>query len=257
MSRILATSLAGWRRFYGANPLHLLALLAGAALVAYTVGLVATESMATRMLIWFVGALVAHDLVLFPLYALADRSLLVGRWARRRLTGRHEPRVPVINHLRVPALGSGLLLLVFLPVIIGQGESAYVAATGMNTDPYFQRWLWLSGGMFAISAVIYAGRLVVAAAVHLRDARRASAKTATAPARNTTGRAAAGATGPVPKDDVTARVNEPTAQGRDRSSDKRSGAVDSTTRSTAPDPEQATADTKHGNVDPPAEDNRP
>ncbi len=164
MSRILGTMFSGWRRFYGANPSHLLALLAGAVLAGYAVSFVATESMATWMLIWFVGALVAHDLILFPIYAMADRSLLVGRWVRQRVTRGHEPRVPAINHLRVPALGSGLLLLVFLPVITGQGESAYVTATGMNTDPYLQRWLWIAGAMFAISAVIYAIRLVAVAA---------------------------------------------------------------------------------------------
>ncbi|WP_222850156.1 hypothetical protein [Allosaccharopolyspora coralli] len=254
MARLLSTTLSGWRRFYGANPLHLLVVLAGAALAGYAVSFVSTESMATRMLIWFVGALVVHDLLLFPLYALADRSLLVGRWARRRLTRRHEPRVPAINHLRVPALGSGLLLLVFLPVITGQGESAYVTATGMTTEPYLQRWVWISVVLFAVSAVLYVVRLAVAVAVGVRDSRRA-ARAAAARGREAKSKAGVGATGSTKA--VAARDDERGVQGRKPSASAEQAAADSgTARRVDPAPEQATVDHGNENLPPHKEDDR-
>ncbi|MGV7699696.1 hypothetical protein PJM27_29310, partial [Mycobacterium kansasii] len=77
------------------------------------------------IVVWFAGAVVAHDLVLFPVYAGLDRLL-------SRRAPRPGPDVPVLNHLRVPALGAGLTLLVFLPGIIRQGGATYRAATGQT-----------------------------------------------------------------------------------------------------------------------------
>ena len=68
--------------------------------------------------------------------------------------------MPVLNYIRVPALGAGLTLLVFLPGIIKQGAPTFRAATGMTQDLFLGRWLLLTAAMFAISAVIYAIRLV-------------------------------------------------------------------------------------------------
>ncbi|PZS19620.1 MAG: hypothetical protein DLM60_09890, partial [Pseudonocardiales bacterium] len=64
-------------------------------------------------MLWFLGAVIAHDLVLFPLYALADRSLSTGLRSLRPGSppGRTPPRVAALNYLRVPILGTGLLLL--------------------------------------------------------------------------------------------------------------------------------------------------
>lgn len=67
--------LASIRRHYGANPLHLLVLLGCFALTGYAATRVAAGPTLPRILLWFAAALVAHDLILFPLYALADRSL--------------------------------------------------------------------------------------------------------------------------------------------------------------------------------------
>jgi hypothetical protein len=101
------------------------------------------------VLIWFVGAALAHDLVLFPLYAAADRVLtgVAGRLPRGR--------VPLVNHIRVPALGAGLTLLMFLPGIIRQGGGTHLAATGLDQQPYLGRWLGLVAALFLISAVSY------------------------------------------------------------------------------------------------------
>jgi hypothetical protein len=154
------------RRAYGAGPLHLLALLASFALAGYVVTYLVNEPLFVRMLIWFVGAVIGHDLVLFPLYALADRSLTAGlhrSWPRPDAA----PAVSPLNYIRVPALGAGLLFLIFFPGILRQGQPTYLAATGQNQQPYLARWLLLTAAMFAISAVCYA--------VRLRNARRPAA----------------------------------------------------------------------------------
>src|SRR5262249_27530030 len=115
-------------RGYGANPLHLLALLASFAVAAYAVSHLAHESTFVRILIWFLAAVIGHDLILFPLYALADRSF---SGALRALWRRGTPAaVSPLNYIRVPLLGTGLLFLVYLPGIIRQGQSTYHAATG-------------------------------------------------------------------------------------------------------------------------------
>lgn len=150
------------RKYYGAHPAHLLAMLSGFALVGYTLVTFTPSELWNQgtwwqsIGVWFVAAVVAHDFVLFPLYALADRALAVRRRAIRR------PEVPVRNYIRVPALGAGLTLLIFLPGIIEQGAPAYQAATGQTQQPFLGRWLLLTAVMFGISAVGYATRRAVA-----------------------------------------------------------------------------------------------
>ena len=71
-----ARSVLGWvRRWYGASPLHLLALLAGFGLAGYAVHAVQAAGQWTGFAEWFAVAIIAHDLLLFPLYSLADLSL--------------------------------------------------------------------------------------------------------------------------------------------------------------------------------------
>lgn len=147
----------GFRKLYGSHPFHLLTLIAGFALFAYaiaTIGPVALWNPGTwwqSIAVWFAVAIIAHDLVLFPLYALIDRMLLHTR--------RIPTPVPVLNYVRVPALASGLSLLIFLPGIIEQGAPTYLAATGQTQQPFLGRWLLLTAAMFATSAVIYGMRL--------------------------------------------------------------------------------------------------
>ncbi len=67
---------ASWvRRWYGASPLHLLALLAAFALAGYAVRAVIMAGQWTGFAVWFAVAIIGHDLLLFPLYSLADLSL--------------------------------------------------------------------------------------------------------------------------------------------------------------------------------------
>lgn len=148
-----------FRRGYGASPLHLLALLASFALAGYAVTRVlADDGPLLAIGIWFVGAAVGHDAVLYPLYAITDLA------AHNRLLGRHRPPpdlagVPWINHLRVPVGLSALLLLVWFPLILGGRDEAFAAATGLHTDVYLGRWLGITGALFLGSAVVYAVRI--------------------------------------------------------------------------------------------------
>ena len=58
-------------RWYGSGPLHLLVLICSFALAAYA--LVRLFSLRPlEVAIWFVGAAILHDLILLPLYSLAD-----------------------------------------------------------------------------------------------------------------------------------------------------------------------------------------
>jgi hypothetical protein len=149
-----------FRRIYGSHPLHLLTLTAGFALFGYVLATIKPQALWNpnvwwqSIAVWFAAAIIAHDLVLFPIYSLADRLLVA--------TGGGRPsasRVPVLNYVRVPALGAGLSLLVFLPGIIEQGAPTFKAATGLTQDVFLGRWLLLTAAMFAVSAVIYAIRL--------------------------------------------------------------------------------------------------
>lgn len=140
----------GW---YGANPLHLLALLVSFALTGYAADRL-LDAEPKSVAIWFVGSIIAHDLILFPLYALADWS------AARVLTRRSvdTPPGPWINHLRFPLVISGVLLLVWWPTIV-RDPVAFETASGRTGDPYLERWLAITGALFAASAVTYAIRV--------------------------------------------------------------------------------------------------
>lgn len=146
----MADSRDRFRARYGARLWHLLILVGAFALAGWVTLRLAREATAVRMLVWFVGAVIAHDLVLFPVYASIDRGL-------RRAT-RNAPSP--LNHIRVPALASGLLFLVYLPGILQQGRPTFMAATGQDQQPYLWRWLAISGALFVISGLWYAARLI-------------------------------------------------------------------------------------------------
>ncbi|TDK98197.1 hypothetical protein EUA02_02330 [Mycobacterium paragordonae] len=162
--RLRPTSFA---KYYGAHPLHLLTMVAGFALLGYV--LIALRPAALwnpdkwwqSVAVWFAAAVVGHDLVLFPLYALADAVL--GRLpGNQSESPPRSPKIPVRNYIRFPALGAGLTLLVFLPGIIEQGADTYHAATGLTQQPFLGRWLLVVAVLFAGSALTYAARLILA-----------------------------------------------------------------------------------------------
>jgi hypothetical protein len=144
-----------FRHEYGSGPLHAAALAATLSLSAWALyealGGVGPWSFAA----WFVAGIFAHDLVLLPLYSLLGAVAYRGL----RVASGQPARVAALNHLRVPALLSALLLLVWLALILGLSESRYRADTGLSTDVYLPRWLALSGAMFLISAVAFAVRV--------------------------------------------------------------------------------------------------
>jgi hypothetical protein len=152
-----------WRYLYGENPLHLLAMVGCFALVGYVVSFVFPGPSALALGVWFAGAVLGHDLVLYPLYALADQPLTITRWARRKALPRHPPLVPAINHVRVPVLGSAVLGLIYLPTITRHGEDAFRFTSGLDMAGIYQHWLLITAVLFLGSAVVYALRLGVAA----------------------------------------------------------------------------------------------
>jgi len=155
LDRLPGRVMVPFHRRYGARPGHLALLLACFALAGYAASFLLGDPTLLTVLVWFVGAAVGHDLVLFPLYAGADRLLTT---ALARLP---RPRVPLVNHVRIPALGAGLTLLLFLPGIIRQGAATHLAATGLDQQPYLGRWLWLVAALFAASALVYGARLLL------------------------------------------------------------------------------------------------
>ena len=140
-------------RWYGANPLHLLALAGCFAIAGYAADrLVPSNPMGVG--IWFIGAVIGHDLVLMPLYSLADWSAAaVFRHRAARL-----PDVPWINYLRVPAVLSGLLFLLWFPLIL-RLHTHYQASTTLSPDPFLWHWLGVTGALFLLSAVAFALRV--------------------------------------------------------------------------------------------------
>ncbi|MER7441365.1 hypothetical protein [Micromonospora avicenniae] len=157
-------ALARMRATYGAGPRHLLVLLLCFVVTGWVALRVAGEATAGRMLLWFIGAVVLHDLLLFPVYALVDRVLraAVGVPARPAAPDprpSHARRVPVrlalVNHVRLPTLGAGLLFLVYLPGVLGWGADTYRAATARERIPFLGRWLAVTGILFLISAVVF------------------------------------------------------------------------------------------------------
>ena len=150
--------LRGWRRFYGDDPLHLLAVVASLALAGYVVSRVADDPDVWWLLVWFLGAVIGHDLVLYPLYALADRPLARSRRRRGVVRERRPEAVSAVNHLRLPAMGAAVVGLVFLPSILGRGTQAFLVTAGGTGDDHLSRWLLVTGVLFLASAVVYAVR---------------------------------------------------------------------------------------------------
>ena len=143
--------MAALRRLYGAHPGHLLGVLAVLALSGAAFVHFVDAGPLHRLALWLGGAIVAHDLVLYPLYTVADRA------ARAAGGSRLDPRT--LNHVRIPTLLSALSLAMFFPLILGTSPG-YERITGVGTEVYLGRWLWLSGALFAASALLYVIRRV-------------------------------------------------------------------------------------------------
>ncbi|MGP4051968.1 hypothetical protein [Streptomyces sp. 2A115] len=138
------------RRLVVGSPLQLLLLACSFALAGYAgVQLLADDWFGVAL--WFVGAAVLHDLVLLPLYGAVDQAVVraLGAAGHRRWT----------MYVRVPAALSGLLLLVWFPLISGRVAGYYESATGLPGDVFLGRWLLVTAVLFGGSAVLFVLRL--------------------------------------------------------------------------------------------------
>lgn len=142
-------------RAYGSGGRHLAAVVIALGSAAYGWARIAQGGPVLGVLIWFVGAIAAHDLILFPFYRLIYEAARRAERVRAR-----RSRGPILAHLAIPAGASGLLLLIWLPLIAHPGKSAatYQAITGVSSAPFTTRWALISAGLFAVSALIYIAR---------------------------------------------------------------------------------------------------
>jgi hypothetical protein len=142
------------RSWYGAGPLHFAAMAACFAVAGYVLPRIIGARNPGQIALWFIGALVLHDFVLFPAYAALDR---LGGWLATR--SRSVP-VPWINHVRAPLVLSGLVLLVWAPLVLRLRPEPYESASGLSPSPYLGRWLVVTALLWGGSAVVYGARVV-------------------------------------------------------------------------------------------------
>jgi hypothetical protein len=147
----------GFRRHYGASPLHLLAHLVGFAIVAFALDRIFSGGDVKELLLWYLGFVLAHDLVFVPAYTGVDRLF---RATTARLPLPTRAGLPVINHVRAPVLISALLLIIYFPLISGRANGWYVELTGHNLTHYLRNWLLITAVLFLGSGLIYAARVV-------------------------------------------------------------------------------------------------
>ncbi|MFE5028691.1 hypothetical protein ACFRAO_36710 [Streptomyces sp. NPDC056656] len=150
-------------RWYGESPLQLLLLAASFALAGYA-GVRLLEGDVWAVAIWFVGAALVHDLLLVPVYSIADRAAQMALGDRSRAA---------MIYVRVPAFLSGLLLLVWFPLITRAREDHYVLVTGHSGEAFLPRWLLLTAALFAASALWFVSVTFLAPASPWRQAHRA------------------------------------------------------------------------------------
>jgi hypothetical protein len=127
---------------YGAGPRHLLAALVTFAFAGYAAVRIvqSTSSAAFTVGVWFVLAIVANDLAFVPLMTVL-----------RRLAGRVlGARAAVV--LAVPATLAVLLLLAWLPLVLGKGLYRFV--TTLSIAPFATRWALIAAGLLLVSAVV-------------------------------------------------------------------------------------------------------
>lgn len=143
-------------RWYGANPLHLLVFVATMAVTGFAMLKLLFRN-PFGVIVWFGVAIVAHDLLLLPLYSLANRSLSA-------VLHRRPLRLPArtwLNHVRIPVALSGLLLLTFFPLIAGIPKN-FVQISGGPLPPFLGHWLLITAVLFATSAIALAVRVRLA-----------------------------------------------------------------------------------------------
>lgn len=144
-------------RRYGASPLHLLAHLIGFAIVAFALDRIFSGGDVKQLVLWYLGFAIAHDFVFVPAYTGLDRLC---RATMARLPVRVRTGIPVINYVRAPAVISGLLLIIYFPLISRRNEAWYFDLSGHYLARYLRNWLLITAALFLGSGLIYAARVV-------------------------------------------------------------------------------------------------
>ncbi len=146
-----------FRNAYGAGPLHLLAVIASLAIAAYAFLQIVDRPNALNTLLWFGGAIIAHDLLAFPIYSAF--GVLAGRATGASGATRSPSRIAALNHVRVPLLLSALAFVAWFPLILGLSGEKYAEKTGLTESVFLGRWLLLTAALMIVSGMIYAIRL--------------------------------------------------------------------------------------------------
>jgi len=146
---------ARFRNLYGASPLHLMAVIASFLIATYAFTRIVAAPGPISTMTFFIFAIFAHDAIAFPLYSglnwIANRSI-----GDRASYWMAERRVQPVNYLRIPAVISAFLFLLYFPLILGLSASRYEKSTGLSSDVFMGRWLGICAALFTISAIAYA-----------------------------------------------------------------------------------------------------
>ena len=152
----------GFRRSYGASPIHLLAHLVCFAISAFALDRIFSGGDVKVLLVWYRAFAIAHDLLFVPAYTGVDR-LFRGTTARLSPLSSHRG-VPVINHVRAPVVISALLLIIYFPLISGRNDGWFIELTGHGLTNYMSNWLLITAVLFLGSGLIYTARVIHARA---------------------------------------------------------------------------------------------
>jgi len=145
-----------FRYEYGAGPLHLIAVIASLAIALYAILRILEIPFSASILLWLGAAIVLHDFIALPIYSLFLR--LAEEGAEAALPTRRRELL-WLNHVRIPAAFSALLLLISFPLIFQIDEPRYELTTGLDLDRYLGNWLLITAVMFAISGIWLALKL--------------------------------------------------------------------------------------------------
>lgn len=144
-----------FRSMYGASPLHLIASIASFAIIAYGFLRIFDSPAPESTMIFFIAAIFAHDLIAFPMYSMLNQI------AFRTVKGDRDwwlskGAVPPLNYIRIPAVVSGFLLLLYFPLIFRLSADRFIASSGQSPDVFLGRWLGIVAVLFTGSALLYA-----------------------------------------------------------------------------------------------------
>lgn len=154
---MIKRSRVGFRRLYGAGPRHLVGHVVAFAIAAFAFDQILGGGDVTGLIVWLIALVIAHDLIFVPAYTGIDRLF---RRAITRISLPHTTRIPAVNHVRAPALISGLLLIIYLPLISGESDRFYFTLSGHHLTGYLRNWLLITVALFLGSGLIYALRVV-------------------------------------------------------------------------------------------------